>query len=356
MLLADLGADVVRVERPSGGLAIVPPGQRDWQLRGRRLVTADMKTDEGRAAMWSLLEHADVLIEGFRPGVTERMGIGPEAVLARNPRLVYGRTTGWGQDGPMAQRAGHDINYISVTGGLNAIRVRDAAGELSRPVLPLNLFGDFGGGSVFLVMGVLAALLERERSGLGQVVDAGIVDGASALLQVFWGMRAAGNWSDTPAANLIDTGAPFYDTYACADGKYVAVGSLEPQFYAALLAGLGLDGEDLPPQNDQVGWPVLRTRFTEVFATRTRDEWAKQFEGTDACVTPVLSFVEAAAFPHLAERGTLLEIDGVTQAAPAPRFSRSAPGIPTPPATGATPVADVVRGWVDGSAASSMKS
>lgn len=346
MLLADLGADVVRVERPSGGLAIVPPGQLDWQLRGRRLVTADMKTDEGREAMWALLEAADVLIEGFRPGVTERMGIGPEAVHARNPRLVYGRMTGWGQDGPMAHQAGHDINYISVTGGLNAIRVRDAAGELSRPVTPLNMFGDFGGGSVFLVMGVLAALLERERSGVGQVVDAGIVDGASALLQVFWGMRAAGNWSDSPAANLIDTGAPFYDTYECADGKYVAVGSLEPQFYAALLAGLGLAAEALPAQNDRTGWPELRARFTEVFASRTRDEWAEHFDGTDACVTPVLSFAEAAGYPHLAERGTLIEIDGVTQAAPAPRFSRTAPGISAPPATEPTSVAEVLRGWV----------
>lgn len=356
MLLADLGADVVRVERPRGGLAIVPPGQRDWQLRGRRLVTADMNTDEGRAAMWSLLEVADVLIEGFRPGVAERMGIGPDEVHAVNPRLVYGRTTGWGQDGPLAQRAGHDINYISVTGSLNAMRVRDAEGELSRPVAPLNLVGDFGGGSVFLVMGVLAALLERGRSGQGQVVDAAIVDGASALLQVFWGMRAAGNWSDTPAANLIDSGAPFYDTYACADGKYVAVGSLEPQFYAALLAGLGLDGEDLPAQNDQAGWPVLRARFTEVFMTRSRDVWAELFDGKDACVTPVLSFAEAAEFPHLAERATLIEIDGVTQAAPAPRFSRSTLGVPRAPAIEPTPVATVLRGWVDETEPSSMNS
>jgi alpha-methylacyl-CoA racemase len=345
MLLADLGADVVRVDRPSGGLAIVPPGERDWQLRGRRLVTADLKTDEGRAAMWGLLEVADVLIEGFRPGVTERMGIGPEVVHARNPRLVYARMTGWGQHGPLAPRAGHDINYISVTGGLNAMRVRDAAGTLSRPVPPLNMFGDFGGGSVFLVMGVLAALLERERSGLGQVVDAGIVDGASALLQVIWGMRAVGEWSDTPASNVIDTGTPFYDTYACADGNYVAVGSLEPQFYAALLAGLGLAAEDLPAQYDRAGWPALRARFTALFATRTRDEWATHFDGSDACVTPVLSFAEAADHPHLRDRGTLIEIDGITQAAPAPRFSRTAPALPSPPATEPTPVAEVLVSW-----------
>jgi alpha-methylacyl-CoA racemase len=340
MLLADLGADVVRVERPSGGLAIVPDGERDWLLRGRRIVSADMKTDEGSAAMWALLEAADVLVEGFRPGVTERMGIGPEAVQGRNPRLIYARMTGWGQHGPLAQQAGHDINYISVTGGLNAFRV---AG--SRPVPPLNMFGDFGGGSTFLVMGVLAALWERESSGLGQVIDAGIVDGASALLQVIWSLRKAGTWTDTPAANLLDTGTPFYDTYECADGGHVAVGSLEPQFYAALLAGLSLGAADLPAQYDKSGWAVLRARFTEVFASRTRDEWAKQFEGTDACVTPVLSFAEAAEYPHLTERATIIELDGVTQAAPAPRFSRTVPGVPRPPASTPTDLAEVIRTW-----------
>jgi alpha-methylacyl-CoA racemase len=345
MVLADLGADVVRVERPSGGLAIVPPGERDWQLRSRRLVTADTKTDEGRATLWALLVHADVLIDGFRPGATERMGIGPDDVLARNPRLVYARMTGWGQDGPLAQRAGHDINYISVTGGLNAIRSRDRDGTLSRPVPPLNMFGDYGGGSMFCVVGILAALLERQSSGRGQVIDAGIVDGASALLQVIWGMRAAGVWSDAPTTNSIDTGAPYYDTYECADGKYVAVGAIEPQFYAALLDGLGLSVEELPAQADPAGWPVLTARFSDVFRNRTRDEWTKQFDGTDACVTPVLDFVEATAYPHLKERGTLIEIEGVPQAAPAPRFSRTRPGTPRPPATTPTALAEILADW-----------
>jgi alpha-methylacyl-CoA racemase len=340
MVLADLGADVVRVDRPSGGLAIVPPGQRDWQLRNRRLVSADLKSEDGRATVWSLLERADVLIEGFRPGVAERLGIGPDEVHARNPRLVYARMTGWGQDGPLAARAGHDINYIGLTGGLNAFRV---AG--SRPVPPLNMFGDFGGGSMFLVVGVLAALLERWGSGRGQVVDANIQDGTSALLQVIWGMRAVGGWNDEPASNVIDTGRPFYDTYKCADGGYVAVGALEPQFYAALLDGLGLSGEDLPVQADEAGWPVLRERFAEVFAGRTRDEWAAQFADVDACVTPVLSFAEVPAHPHHVARGTIIELEGVPQAAPAPRFSRTLPDVPTPPAVAATPLDALLRDW-----------
>ena len=341
MLLADLGADVIRVERPSGGLQIIPPGQRDWLLRGRRLVVADMKTDVGRGAMWGMLDRADVLIEGFRPGVAERLGIGPEAVRVRNPGLIYARMTGWGQDGPMALQAGHDINYIAVTGALNAFRVQG-----SRPVPPLNMVGDFGGGSTFLVLGVLAALWEREKSGAGQVVDASIVDGTSALLQAIWSLRAAGTWTDTPAANLLDTGTPFYDTYECADGKYVAVGALEPQFYAVLLAGLALKSEDLPDQYDKGGWSMLRQRFAQTFASRTRDQWAEHFAGSDACVTPVLSFAEAAKYPHLVERRTLVEIDGVVQAAPAPRFSRTVPAIPAAPATEPCAVSEVLREWV----------
>ena len=331
MVLADLGADVVRVERPTGGLRILPPEARDWLLRGRRSVAADLKDPAGLETVLALAERADVVLEGFRPGVAERLGVGPTDLLARNPRLVYGRMTGWGQDGPLAERAGHDINYISLTGALHSF---GTAG--SRPTPPLNLVGDFGGGSMFLVTGVLAALWERERSGEGQVVDAAMVDGTSVLMQMIWGLRAQGLWRDAPASNLLDTGAPFYDTYACADGRYVAVGALEPQFYAELLRGLAVDGEDLPAQLDPAGWPVLRKRFTEVFASRTRDEWAEVFAGTDACVTPVLSLTEAAADPHLRERGTLTEVDGVTQAAPAPRFSRTAPGTPgSPPPPGA---------------------
>lgn len=319
MVLADLGAEVTRIERPGGGFD--PTGDHpDHLLRGRRFVTADLKTNEDRAMVLSLIETADVLLEGFRPGVAERLGLGPAVCVTRNPRLVYGRMTGWGQDGPLARYSGHDINYIALTGVLHAIGHADA-----RPAPPLNLLGDFGGGSMFLIAGVLAALWERERSGQGQVVDAAIVDGTSVLAQLIWAYRGAGAWSDDRAVNLLDGGAPFYDTYTCADGKWVAVGALEAKFYAELLGGLGVAWEDLPDQMDPSGWPHLRRRFAEVFATRTRDEWADVFTGTDACVTPVLTFEEATRNNHLAARGTLCVIEGVPQASPAPRFSRIAP-------------------------------
>ena len=287
-----------------------------------------------------LVERADVLIEGLRPGITERLGVGPADCQARNPRLVYARMTGWGQDGPLARRAGHDINYIALSGVLHAI---GPAG--GKPVPPLNLVGDFGGGSMFLVMGVLAALWERERSGAGQVVDAAMVDGVSALAQMFWSLRACGLWSETRGTNLLDSGAPYYDTYRCADGRYVAVGALEPQFYATLLEGLGLSGVELPSQLDPAGWPTLRQRFTTAFAARTRDEWVAVFDGTDACVAPVLSFAEVAAHPHIAARGTIITLDGVTQAAPAPRFSRTAPDLPTPPPPPGADTAAVLADW-----------
>ncbi|MFG2043598.1 CaiB/BaiF CoA transferase family protein [Dactylosporangium sp. NPDC048998] len=320
MLLADLGADVVRIDRPSGGLQIGDPDAPDPLLRGRRRVSADLKDPAGREKVLRLVEHADVLVEGYRPGVTERLGVGPADCHARNPRLVYARMTGWGQDGPMAQRAGHDINYISVTGALHAI---GRAGE--RPIPPLNLVGDFGGGSMLLVVGVLAALWEAQSSGRGQVVDAAMVDGASLLVQMIWSMLGQGAWTDERGTNLLDGHAPFYDTYTCRDGRYVAVGALEPQFYAALLEGLGLDSAELPAQHDRDRWPQLRARFAEVFATRTRNEWTEAFDATDACVTPVLSFTEAAAHPHLTARSTIVAPGGVWQAAPAPRFSRTAP-------------------------------
>jgi alpha-methylacyl-CoA racemase len=314
MVLADLGAEVVRAERA--------PADADPQagpmLRGRRRITADLRDPAGRDVVLGLAEHADVLLEGFRPGVAERLGIGPSPCLAANHRLVYGRMTGWGRTGPLAPRAGHDLNYIGLTGVLHAI---GRAGD--RPVPPLNLIGDFGGGSMLLVVGVLAALWERERSGRGQVVDAAMVDGTSLLAQLIWGLLDRGGWTDERAANLLDGYAPFYDTYTCADGAHVAVAALEPQFYAALLDGLGLAAADLPARDDRERWPQLRARFAEVFATRTRDAWAAVFDGTDACVTAVLSFAEAAAHPHLAERGTIIAPDGVRQAAPAPRFSRT---------------------------------
>lgn len=338
MILADLGAQVVRVDRP-GGLQLGDPALADPTLRGRRRVAADLKSPEGVETVLRLVERADVLVEGYRPGVTERLGVGPDACHARNPALVYARMTGWGQDGPMAQRAGHDINYISLTGALHAI---GRAGE--RPVPPLNLVGDFGGGSMLLVVGVLAALWEAQRSGRGQVVDAAMVDGASVLSQMFWGFLAQGAWTDERDANVLDGHAPFYDTYTCADGRHVAVGPLEPQFYAAFLAGLGVDPADLPAQYDRTGWPVLRARFTELFTSRTRDEWAAVFDGTDACVTPVLAFGEVAAHPHLAARSTIVEADGVAQAAPAPRFSRTPAQLPAPP-TEAEDVESVLADW-----------
>jgi alpha-methylacyl-CoA racemase len=283
MILGDLGADVVRVERPGKGGG-VPRGNRDSMLRNRRSVAADLKSAEGRDLVLRLISKADVLIEGYRPGVTERLGLGPDDCAKVNERLIYARMTGWGQTGPRALQAGHDINYISLNGLLHAVGRR---GE--RPVPPLNLTGDFGGGSMFLIVGILSALWERQTSGKGQVVDAAMVDGSSVLMQMMWGFRAMGMWSDERGTNMLDTGAPYYDTYECSDGRYVAVGAIEPQFYALLLQGLGLDPADLPDQNDMSRWPELRAAFTEAFTAQDRDHWAKVFNGTDACVTPVLS-------------------------------------------------------------------
>jgi alpha-methylacyl-CoA racemase len=341
MVLGDLGADVVRVDRPRPGFTLA--GDRpDYLLRNRRSVTADLKTEAGRDLVLRLAARADVLLEGLRPGVAERLGVGPEQCQAVNPGLVYGRMTGWGQDGPLADRSGHDLNYISLTGALHAIGRADQP-----PAVPLNLVGDFGGGSMFLVTGVLAALWERQRSGRGQVVDAAMVDGASVLTQMMWAFRGCGTWTDDREANLLDGAAPFYDTYTCADGRWIAVGALEPQFYAQFLEGLGLDpeGEDLPPQLDRSGWPRLRARFTEVIVTRTRDEWADVFEGTDACVTPVLSFGEAGAHPQLAARNTIITVGGVEQAAPAPRFSRTPAGEPVAPRPPGADLDAVLADW-----------
>ncbi|MBT0565782.1 CaiB/BaiF CoA-transferase family protein [Williamsia sp. CHRR-6] len=337
MLLADLGAQVVRVQR-AGSLPIAG-APADQLLRGRfAVVEADLKSPADREQVVGLVTRADVILEGFRPGVMERLGLGPDDLLAVNPGLIYGRMTGWGQDGPLAQRAGHDMNYLSLTGLLHAI---GRAGE--RPVPPLNLAADFGGGSMFLVFGVLAALVERNRSGAGQVVDAAMVDGASVLGQMMWAFRGLGMWRDTRGVNMLDTGAPYYDVYETSDGKYMAVGAIEPQFYAALVHGLGLTDTDLPGQNDVARWPELRQILTTTFATRTRDEWAAVFDGTDACTTPVLTFAEAPTHPHMAARANLVELDGVTQAAVAPRFSRTVPGTPTPPVRTATDPATI---WV----------
>ncbi|SDU83547.1 CaiB/BaiF CoA transferase family protein [Gordonia westfalica] len=326
MLLADLGADVVRVQRPG---SLPKPGvNADALLRGRRVVEANLKDETDRATILELVAKADVIIEGFRPGVMERLGFGPDDLAAVNPGLVYGRMTGWGQEGPRANLAGHDINYISLTGLLHAIGRKD-----DRPVPPLNLAGDFGGGSMFLVVGVLAALLERGISGKGQVVDAAMVDGASVLGQMMWAFRGTGLWSDTRGVNMLDTGAPYYEVYETSDGKYMAVGAIEPQFYAELLKGLGLADADLPAQNDIANWGKLKEVFTDTFNSRTRDEWAKIFDGTDACTSPVLTFAEAPSDAHMAARANLVDIDGVTQAQVAPRFSRTQPETPVAPAT-----------------------
>ncbi len=340
MVLADLGADVVRVDRPGAGSLPIPPGRRDPMLRGRRSVVFDLKHDDEREQLRALIGVADVFIDPYRPGVTERLGIGPDECRAVNPRLVYARMTGWGQDGPLAARAGHDLNYISLTGALHAI---GRAGE--RPVPPLNLVGDFGGGSMLLLLGVLAALFERQRSGQGQVVDAAMIDGASLLTEMMWALRGVGAWTDERGANLLDGGAPFYDTYECADGRYVAVAALEAQFFAALMHGLELEVPKGFDHLDPKTWPGLRARLSTAFGARSRDEWSAVFEGTDACVTPVLTFDEARTHPHVVARETLIEIDGITQPAPAPRFSRTPPDRPAPPPHAGADTADVLAEW-----------
>jgi alpha-methylacyl-CoA racemase len=317
MMLADLGAEVVRIDRP-GAAALDVAGIDDLLLRGRSRVSVDLKDPDATAALLDLIAVADVLVEGLRPGVAERLGIGPETCLARNAGLVYGRITGWGQSGPLANSVGHDINYIGLTGALHAI------GDADRPPTPpLNLIGDFGGGSMLLVVGVLAALYERAASGLGQVVDAAMVDGTALLSQLVLSLRSTGSWTGERSHNLLDGGAPFYCTYQCSDGKYVAVGALEPRFFEDLRTGLGLDESWVEGRWDKHQWPTLREQLAARFAARTRDEWVEYFAGTEACVTPVLDFEEAARHPHLAERGTYVTPDGVLQAAPAPRFSRS---------------------------------
>jgi alpha-methylacyl-CoA racemase len=329
MLLSDLGADVVRVDRPATVAAADParPSQ-DPMGRGKRSVGVDLKHPDGAATVLRLVARADVLIEGFRPGVTERLGVGPEPCLAANPKLVYGRMTGWGQEGPMAQDAGHDIDYLAVAGVLGHIGRAGAP-----PTPPINLVADFGGGANMLVIGVLAAVVEAGRTGRGTVVDAAMVDGAALLMAPFWAARASGFWSDERGTNMLDSGAYFYDAYECADGRHVAVGAIEPQFHAALVKGLGLDGEDLPDQMDRGAWPTMKTRLAAIFRTRTRAEWVEVFAGTDACVAPVLTMGEAAEHPHLRARGTVVESGGVPQPAPAPRVGGPLPlpGLPVQP-------------------------
>ena len=343
MILADLGAEVVRIERkPAPGAKpasdLFDP-KIDILNRSRRVVTLDLKKPEGLAAARELVARADILVEGYRPGVMERLGVGPDESIKANPRLVYGRMTGWGQTGPLAHAAGHDINYLSLSGALHAI------GEPGgKPVVPLNLVADCGGGAMLLVVGVLAALTEARNSGKGQVVDAAMTDGSALLMTMMYTLKAMGQWGQTRGSNLLDGGAHFYDTYRCADGKYISIGPIEPQFYALFLQKTGITDPDFSQQWDRARWPELKTRVAEHLATRTRDDWCAVFEGSDACVAPVLDMDEAPEHPHNRARGTFIEVGGVTQPAPAPRFSRSPPASPRPPQVGATGE-DVLADW-----------
>jgi alpha-methylacyl-CoA racemase len=339
MLLADLGAEVIRVDRPGSPPSPVPL-DKDVTSRGKRRIVVDLKHPRGAEVVLRLAALSDALIEGYRPGVAERLGVGPAACWARNPRLVYGRMTGWGQDGPTAAAAGHDIAYIAVTGALHAIGRADGP-----PQVPVNYLGDFGGGALFLAVGVLAALHEARRTGRGQVVDAAIVDGTAVLQAMTYGLLADGSWTDQRGVNRLDTGTPFYDVYATADGRHMAVGALEPQFYARFVELLfAPEGppDDLPDQEDRARWPELRRHFATRFAQRSQQEWTKIFHGTDACVAPVLTMTEAPRHPHLAARGTFVETDGVVQPAPAPRFSDSE-GSPGAPPAAALPPGRIAR-------------
>lgn len=319
MMLSDMGADVLRIDRKeSAGRQ----SKFDVLSRGRRSVALDLKKPEGVSAVLRLIESADALIEGFRPGVMERLGLGPDQCLQRNPRLVYGRMTGWGQTGNLAQAAGHDINYIALTGALHSIGKPD-----QNPVPPLNLIGDFGGGGLMLAFGIVCGIFEARQSGKGQIIDAAMTDGSAVLMAMIYGLKAAGRWTNDKGANLLDGGAHFYDTYQCADGRWVAIGSIEPQFYKLLLEKTGIPDPDFQSQMDQSKWPQLKAKLAEVIKTKTRDEWCALMEGTDVCFAPVLDMDEAPLHPHNRERQTFVEVNGVMQPAPAPRFSRTQPAI-----------------------------
>lgn len=344
MMLADMGAEVIRIDRkPVAGAPNPFPmlnTRFDVMARGRRSLALNLKQPAARETVLKLIEQADILIEGFRPGVMERLGLGPDACMARNARLVYGRITGWGQHGPLAQAAGHDLNYIALTGMLAAM---GRAGEV--PPVPLNLVGDFGGGGMMLAFGVLCAALEAKTSGKGQVVDAAMTDGAALLGAMVYGFKAHGSWSPERGANLLDGGAPFYDSYACQDGKFITVGAIEPQFYALMLQLAGIDDPQFNAQMDRAQWPELKAKLAALFATRARAQWCELLEGTDVCFAPVLDMDEAPLHPHNAARATFVEIDGVTQPAPAPRFSRTAPGVARGPSGVGDDSEAVLRDW-----------
>ena len=344
MMLADMGAEVIRIDRkakPGEDNPYPVLGTRhDVMARGRRSLAIDLKSAPGRQAVLQLVDKADVLLEGFRPGVMERLGLGPDVCLERNPKLVMGRVTGWGQAGPLAQAAGHDINYVALSGLLYAMGRAD-----SPPAPPLNLVGDFGGGGMMLAFGVVCAVLEARRSGQGQVVDAAMLDGAALLGAMMYGLRGAGSWSGQREGNLLDGGAPFYDTYACSDGKFISIGAIEPQFFARLLALTGTVDEGFAQRWDKAQWPHQKARLAALFATRSREEWCRLLEGTDVCFAPVLDMAEAPRHPHNAARQTFVEIDGVTQPAPAPRFSRTTPPMPEPPSSPGQDSDAVLHDW-----------
>jgi alpha-methylacyl-CoA racemase len=341
MLLADLGADVLRIDRPDADtLGIQTPARFNLLLRGRERIALDLKRPADRDIALELTAQADALIEGNRPGAMERLGLGPDVCLERNPRLIYGRMTGWGQDGPLATAAGHDLNYIALCGALHAIGRVGAP-----PTPPLNLVADFGGGALYLAFGIVCALLEARTSGRGQVVDAAMVDGAASLMTIFYGQHAAGMHKEERGTNRLDSGAPFYDVYRCADGAYIAVAPIELKFRAEFYRRIGLDAAEAPQADDQARWPQIKARIAQRIAERPRAEWLRTLEGSDACVAPVLSLAEAPRHPHNVARGTFVEIDGIVQPAPAPRFSRTQAQVPAPPAQAATPVAEALAAW-----------
>lgn len=345
MLLADLGAKVLRIDRSEqADLGVKKPPRFDLLLRNREVIELDLKKPAAVEQVLQFVESADALIEGFRPGVTERLGLGPDVCFDRNPRLVYGRITGWGQSGPLARAAGHDLNYIALTGILNAIGRKDQA-----PAIPLALAGDFSGGALYLAMGILAAIIEARGSGRGQVVDAAIVDGTASMATIFYGLHGAGLWKNERGTNVLDSGAPYYDVYECKDGLWVSVGPIEARFYKQLVELLELDPRALGEQRDQSAWPQAKVAIAQRFKTKTRAQWCELLEGTDVCFAPVLSFAEAPEHAHMKARGTFIEIEGVVQPAPAPRFSRTQPDLPKPPAAAPAPdIAAVLKAWRGG--------
>ncbi len=341
MMLSDMGAEVIRIDRKHAGESGLPVDRRfEVVFRGKRSVAMDLKKPAAIEAVRRMVAHADVLIEGFRPGVMERLGLGPELCLEINPKLVYGRMTGWGQDGPLAKAAGHDLNYIALSGALHAIGHKGGP-----PEIPLNLIGDFGGGSMYLAFGIMCALHEARSSGKGQVVDAAMIDGSTSLMAMIYGMFAAGYWKDERGSNRLDSGAPWYQVYETSDGQWVAVGSTEHSFYVNTLKLLGLRAEDFPEQHDTAGWPQVKAAMASAFKTRSRDAWVKVFDGSDTCFSPVLSLAEAVSDPHQRARGNFVEVAGVTQPAPAPRFSRSKAAVQGPPPEVGEHTEQVLREW-----------